>query len=114
MPMIFNENNKETYRVRLLENGMALLRQGGVKAVTVEAVTKRSGLAKGTFYTFFPSKEEFIYQIILHNRNKSKSDYAQLADRSTPLGREEIRQYFLTLLLSENNVYSYLSEEDHA
>jgi len=114
MPVIFNETNFELYRNLLLENGLELAKQGGLKNIRVENVTKRAGLAKGTFYTFFPSKEEFIYEISVYNRNKAKKYFADLTSGDTLLGRKEAKEFFIFLLLSENNIYTYLTQEDYA
>lgn len=114
MPVIFNEKNYDLYRNRFLENGLELIKQFGVKNIRVEDVSKRVGLAKGTFYTFFPSKEEFIYQIILHNREIAKKHYTLLSDSTSLLGRKEMKEFLLLLFFSENNLYTFLSDEDYA
>lgn len=114
MPVIFNETNYDNYKNLLLESGLELAKQGGLKNITVDTVTKQVGLAKGTFYTFFPSKEEFIYQISVYNRNKAKKYFSDLSSGNTLLERKEVKEFFIFLLLSENNIYTYLTQEDYA
>jgi len=48
----------ERRRLDLLDAGLAVFREKGVKATTVEDVTTRAGVAKGTFYLYFKTKEE--------------------------------------------------------
>ena len=45
-------------REDLLDAGLAVFREKGVRAATVEDVTTRAGVAKGTFYLYFKTKEE--------------------------------------------------------
>lgn len=52
MPAIFNERTKWALRARLLRKGFRALR--------IEDITQEAGIAKGTFYGFFPSKDDFV------------------------------------------------------
>lgn len=113
MPVIFNETNYDKYKVLLLESGLELAKQGGLKSITLENVTKRVGMAKGTFYTFFPSKEEFIYQISVYNREKAKNYYSELVEKYGLLGEQEVKAFLEFLFLSPNNIYTYLTQEDY-
>lgn len=47
-------------RARLLEAATALLRAGGPNAVTVDAVTKASSVARATLYRHFPSGNDLL------------------------------------------------------
>src|SRR3990172_7877089 len=45
-------------REDLLDAGLAVFREKGMRTTTVEDVTTRAGVAKGTFYLYFKTKEE--------------------------------------------------------
>jgi AcrR family transcriptional regulator len=47
-------------RDRLLQAGTAVAGRAGLAGLTVAAVTREAGLAKGTFYLYFPDREAFI------------------------------------------------------
>jgi AcrR family transcriptional regulator len=47
-------------RARLLEAATALLRSGGPSAVTVDAVTRASSVARATLYRHFPSGNDLL------------------------------------------------------
>ncbi|MGH3633962.1 TetR/AcrR family transcriptional regulator [Mycobacterium sp.] len=47
-------------RARLLEAATALLRSGGPKAVTVDAVTRGANVARATLYRHFPSGNDLL------------------------------------------------------
>ncbi|MGD9940260.1 MAG: TetR/AcrR family transcriptional regulator [Clostridia bacterium] len=52
---------QQTRRV-LFENAIALFREKGLDAVTVEEITQRAGTAKGSFYTYFRTKSDIIIE----------------------------------------------------
>ncbi len=66
-------------RQRLLEAGLSLMAQKGVQACKVEEITAQAGVAKGTFFTHFASKEVFVAQLV-------ESVLDDLSRRVRPLG----------------------------
>jgi AcrR family transcriptional regulator len=51
-------------RAAVLEAGVELLVEGGPNAVTVEAVSQRSGVAKTTIYRQWTSREDLVVDVI--------------------------------------------------
>lgn len=47
-------------RELLLDAGEELFRDKGVAATTVAEITERAGVAKGTFYLYFPTKDHLV------------------------------------------------------
>ncbi|MFV0413956.1 MAG: TetR/AcrR family transcriptional regulator [Oscillospiraceae bacterium] len=112
MPAIFNEQNRDAVRAAMLEKGFELLKNYGVKRMTVAGIARAAGLAKGTFYTFFSSKEEFIYQIVLHRREMVKQKYLALAGQYGCIGPSQLLEYFLYIGENDMSIYRYLTEQD--
>lgn len=54
-------------RTKLLDGATALLVEGGADAVTVDAVSERSGVAKSTLYRHFPSRDDLLVEVLRHN-----------------------------------------------
>jgi AcrR family transcriptional regulator len=54
-------------RARVLEAATDLLVEGGSRAVTVDAVAERSGVAKSTMYRHFPSRTDLLVDVLRHN-----------------------------------------------
>ncbi|MBP7929331.1 MAG: TetR/AcrR family transcriptional regulator [Acidimicrobiia bacterium] len=54
-------------RSKVLEAATELLVEGGHRAVTVDAVAERSGVAKSTMYRHFPSRTELLVNVLRHN-----------------------------------------------
>lgn len=53
----------EKTRSRLLESARRLISERGFDHVSVEDITKDSGVAKGTFYHYFEGKEEVVAEL---------------------------------------------------
>lgn len=65
MPRAFTEAEKQTIRARLLRAGRELFSHYGLRKTTVEELARAAGIAKGTFYLFFPSKEALYGEVLL-------------------------------------------------
>ncbi|QIB70418.1 TetR/AcrR family transcriptional regulator [Aminipila butyrica] len=98
----------------MLENGFELIKRFGLKKTSVKDITTASGIATGTFYNFFKTKEEFVYQIILHKREQSKASFQALIDQSDMLDRAAFRQLLQTIFFADNNIFEYLKPEEVA
>ncbi len=59
------ERKKLETRQRLLEAALALFRGKGYTATTVEEITDRADVAKGTFFNYFPSKEALLGELVV-------------------------------------------------
>jgi len=96
MPKIYSDAERERIRKELVKEAERELFHYGVKKSTVDEITGRCSLAKGSFYLFFHSKEElFLYAL--------KSF------------REEMEKKLLELLeeLDENHIVTSLTEVFH-
>ena len=64
MPRALTEKEKCAQCRRLLEKGKAAVISHGIRKVSVDDVAKAAGMAKGTFYQHFESKEKYLYALI--------------------------------------------------
>ncbi len=62
-PMARAFDNRERIIVEktILDIGTKLFGTGGFEKTSVDEITRKAGVAKGTFYTFWPSKEIFFF-----------------------------------------------------
>ncbi len=114
MPVIFDEEKRMNIRICLLNKGFELIKNHGLKKTSIEDIAKSCGIAKGTFYNFFNSKEEFVFEIIKNKRNESKEYFRSLLDKNGYMDRKEARKYLEHIIDPENNLYLYLTAEDLA
>jgi TetR/AcrR family transcriptional repressor of nem operon len=83
---------KRDTRAELIATGMHLIASQGYNATGIDAVLKRVGAPKGSFYHFFGSKEEFGLAVIeeFANRFLARVDVFLADETATPLNRLRI------------------------
>jgi AcrR family transcriptional regulator len=59
----FDDTERAAIRSQLMAAGMTRFVREGVRSARVEDICQDVGIAKGSFYAFFPSKEELFMQI---------------------------------------------------
>jgi AcrR family transcriptional regulator len=59
---------------RLLKSGKKLFSTKGFKDTKVAEITKKAGIATGTFYNYYPSKDTLFMKIFLKENMKLKRD----------------------------------------
>lgn len=64
MPRGFNNEEKQRIQKQLLQCGKQLFEQYGVRKTSIEDIARCAGIAKGSFYQFFPSKEILFFALI--------------------------------------------------
>lgn len=64
MPKLVNEREKELILEAIYQNTIELIKEKGLRSVTVDDITQRANMAKGSFYKYYPSKEECLYEVI--------------------------------------------------
>ncbi|MCW5950874.1 MAG: TetR/AcrR family transcriptional regulator [Propionibacteriaceae bacterium] len=62
--MVRITKDPEVRRNELLDIALGLVQQVGYDAMSVESVTTAAGVAKGTFYHYFDSKEDLQFQLL--------------------------------------------------
>lgn len=62
---IKSDTEKQIQKKYLLEIGKKLMLQYGIKKTTVDDIVAEAKIAKGTFYLYFKSKEDFFYQLLV-------------------------------------------------
>ncbi len=72
----FSDQEREEIYQQLLETGRQLFSQYGVKKTTVSELTDAVGIAEGTFYRFFDSKDELYWAVLETERDRVEAEYA--------------------------------------
>ena len=65
MPKTFSENERSYIKARLLAEAQKCLAQYGIRKTTIDELVKRVGIPKGTFYLFYESKEQLLFEVIM-------------------------------------------------
>ncbi len=74
MPKAFTESERAQIRKRLIQEAQACLAQYGMRKTTVDELTRRVNIPKGTFYLFYDSKELLFFDVFraLHDSLKAE------------------------------------------
>ncbi len=112
MPKIFTEKNREALRCQLLDDGFEMLKSGGLSAVNIDNLTDNAYIAKGTFYNIFPNKSEYVYQMMIHERNRAKNKLESFLNDTGKLSKYALREYLLWLSAENPNVFAYITNAE--
>jgi len=96
MPRALTEQEKCRLCNRLLEKGKAIVLTQGIKKVSVDDIAKAAGMAKGSFYQHFESKEAFLYELIEDIHKQIFSQAEQMLQAGDDL-RANTRRFLMNL-----------------
>ena len=76
---------------KIISAGLELIKEKGFDSINVEDITKKAGVAKGSFYTYFKRKEDIVLEI-------SRTPFGEIADELEQMNNaelfERLRHYF--------------------
>jgi len=70
MPKVISDEERELTKQALHRAGVSLIKSKKLRNVTVDDITKTAGIAKGSFYSHYGSKEELLYEVLQNSANK--------------------------------------------
>lgn len=112
MPIAFTEEEMTKLRHELILAGIRLSRELGLQRMSVEKITSAVGIAKGSFYIFFDSKEDFILEIADYaNKETEKMLLASLNGRRQ-MSAHEFISFFNTYIHSDYDLMGGLTVND--
>ncbi|MCM1524451.1 MAG: TetR/AcrR family transcriptional regulator [Ruminococcus sp.] len=112
MPVSFTKQQQEQIRERLFREGVRLFGKYGVQRTTVSKLTAACGIAKGSFYSFYGSKEEFILALAKWADGKTEEMLAEKLKGRKQISTREFFEFFREFLYSEYDLMNGLSAED--
>lgn len=64
MPKIVSEEERILTREAIYEKTVQLIKEKGIKSITVDDIAGAVGIGKGSFYVYYPSKEACLFDVI--------------------------------------------------
>lgn len=113
MPKVFNEQERERIREQLIEKGRELFSRQGLRGTSIRDLTRAVGIAQGTFYSFYRSKEELYFDILELEEQGRDAIVSEFIDSS--LSTESAIQQLIKAALhfmSESPIIRRLYETD--
>ena len=113
MPKIaYSEEEREQIRAALVNTGLKLMAKQGFQHTTVEQIYKAVGISRTFFYTFFPTKEDLILEVIYVQQPKILAFARTLMEDPSLTWREGVRQFLHACCYGERNGIAVLSIEE--
>ncbi len=92
-------------RAALLATGERLFAEHGYREVSVEQIAHATGLATGSFYNYFPSKEAFYSHILELIERRAVSEARRVVSRfESPMNQLKALYRFITLGLRRSPI----------
>ncbi len=95
MPKKFTNQEREWIEHKLLVEGRRSFEALGLKKTSVEDLTKTAGIAQGSFYLFFGSKEELYYRILQEDEKRIRNTMLESFKPGETVTKEGIKGFLL-------------------
>ncbi|MFN7962345.1 MAG: TetR family transcriptional regulator C-terminal domain-containing protein [Thermoanaerobaculia bacterium] len=86
------------HRDKLLDQGLRLLSERGFGATGVAEVTEAGGVPKGSFYNYFPSKEDFAIEVLSRYQDQACTQMSAVLCNPELAPLERLRRLFESLI----------------
>lgn len=113
MPKVaYSEAQRDQIRQDLVAAGLELMTRQGIQRTTVEQIYQKVGISRSFFYTFFPTKEDLVVEM-LYLQQPRVVEYAQrlLSDPALDW-RQAVAQFLHTCCYGERNGIAVLTVEE--
>ena len=108
----FSENERAIIQEKLLKEGEHLFIRHGLKKVTIDDITNNAGIAKGSFYAFYKSKEHLYTEILFSIQNKVLADAAVFLEKNKALKPKALVKKMTIWSFGEMEKYPLLLQQD--
>lgn len=111
MPKIVTEHEKDMVREAMFTQGIELIRKKGVKRITVDDITIATQIGKGSFYSYYNSKEELLYSIIKKSESRMFERVEAVLSENANLN-ERLVKVLKEIYLAADSIVLYVSPSD--
>lgn len=108
----FSTQEKEVIKEKLVVEAERLFVLYGFKKVSIDEIVKAVGIAKGSFYVFYPSKEHLFFEILTRLQTKIWDDMESLLIENRSLSPRELCKTYILMMLDSVKRYPLLKQMD--
>ena len=98
------KSTNDTYQ-RIIESAQALIHASSYSDVGVAAICEKAKVQKGSFYHFFPSKQDLTLAVIDQNSADMKEKIIDQAFSSALPPLERLQRFFDLIIEAQTNIY---------
>ncbi len=104
MPKGFSEKEKDQIRLDLIKKGKELFGKYGIRKTSIIDLTNAVGIAKGSFYIFYNSKEELLFDILEKTEKEIHKQVLENLNKIEKSSLENVKNFF-------NSLYFYIEDD---
>lgn len=108
----FTEEKQNEIKEKLFRAGIEYLKKYGMRKMTVDKLVKAAGIAKGSFYNFYKSKEEFLFALSEYAESKMNGMLERKLNGRTQMSAEEFTEFLDEYLHSDYDLMASLTIDD--
>ena len=108
----FTDEQREEIRLNLISAGCEISTKPGLKKMTVPMIAKEAGVAVGTFYNFYSSKEEFVTAMIRDTELRFERVMAKQFSKDGKITLKRFLSVFRENFRPENNLLLRMKLDD--
>lgn len=111
MPRSFSEKERAIIKQSMLDAGSSLMRTKNIRQITVEEIAVAANISKGSFYSFFNSREELFWSVIKAEEQQLFDEISEIASWEADT-EDKIRKVFYDVFLRKSWIVYSISESD--
>jgi AcrR family transcriptional regulator len=108
----FTDEERAAIRLKLISAGYELITDCGIKKMTIAMVAKAAGVAVGSFYNFYDSKEEFVVALISETEQKAMAKMMTNFSEDGTIELKRFLEVYSENFRPENNFYLRIRLDD--
>ena len=113
MPKVaYSEEERKQIREALVSTGLELMAKQGIQHTTVEQIYKKVGISRTLFYSFFPTKEDLIVEMLYLQQPKIIEYAQELVNDPTLSWRDAVKQFLYSCCYGEEHGIAVLTIEE--
>lgn len=111
MPKIVNEEERRLTKEAIFHSTIQLIKEKGVRTITVDDITEAVGIGKGSFYAYYPSKEAWLYEVI---KRCEREIFMRMEEHMETIRSDKERAVRLleSIYTDEDSLMPYVSQQD--
>lgn len=111
MPKIVSEEERKLTQEAIYEKTVRLIKDKGIRTVTIDDIVTAVGIGKGSFYTYYPSKEACLFEVIKRCEKEAFSRMEKMLS-SGYSDREKIIQLLKEIFVSRDSLVTSINQLD--
>jgi len=112
MPKTFSLHERETIKTAMHNTVLDLLKRKSIRQITVDDIAMGANIAKGSFYSFYKTREEFLWEVFKADEQAMYNKVVQILSDDM-IDRWATAKKLFEAYLSMSAVLFYISDADY-